>query len=83
MFSTTSRGAYPYGTMEPPLGRNETRFDMPRKCKQRKSQDLLALPKAITHGQLTIREFHRKDESKVPLHKCAGVPDDFNVMDPS
>ena len=83
VFSTTSRGAYPYGTMEPPLGCNETHFDMPRIRKQRKSQDLLALPKAITRGQLTIREFHCKDESKVPLHKCAGVPDGFNVMDPS
>ena len=83
VFSTTSRGAYPYGTLEPPLDRNETRFDLPRKHKQRKSQDLLALPKAITRGQLTIREFHRKDESKVPLHKRAGVPDDFNAMDPS
>ena len=81
MFSTTSKGTYPYGTMEPPLGRNETRLDMPRKRKQRKSQDLLALPKAITCGQLTIREFHHKDESKVPLHKHAGVPNDFNVMD--
>ena len=81
MFSTTSRGAYPYGTLEPPLDRNETHFDLPRKRKQRKSQDLLALPKAITCGQLTIREFHRKDESKVPLHKRAGVPDDFNAMD--
>ena len=83
VFSTTSRDAYPYGTLEPPLDRNETRFDLPRKHRQRKSQDLLALPKAITCGQLTIREFHHKDESKVPLHKCAGVPDDFNAMDPS
>ena len=83
VFSTTSRGVYPYGTLEPPLDHNETRFDLPHKHKQRKSQDLLTLPKAITRGQLTIREFHRKDKSKVPLHKCAGVPNDFNVMDPS
>ena len=50
--------------------------------RKRKAQTLLALPKAITRGQLTIREFHRKDESKVPLHKRSGVPDDFNAMDP-
>ena len=67
VFSTTSRGAYPYGTLEPPLDCNDTHFDLPHKCKQRKCQDLLALPKAITHGQLTIREFHHKDESKVTI----------------
>ena len=83
VFNTTNRGSYPYDTLEPPLDRNQTQFDLPRVCKKRKVQTLLALPKAITRGQLTIREFHRKDESKVPLHRCSGVLDDFNAMDPS
>ena len=83
VFNTTNRGSYPYDTLEPPLDRNQTRFDLPRVRKKCKAQTLLALPKAITRGQLTIREFHRKDESKVPLHRCSGVPDDFNAMDPS
>ena len=56
--------------------------DKPRVRKKCKAQTLLALPKAITRGQLTIREFHRKDESKVPLHRRSGVPDDFNALDP-
>ena len=83
VFNTTNRGAYPYDAMEPPLDRNSTRFDQPRRRKQRKWQSLLALPKAVTRGQLTIREFHRKDESKVHLHKRAGVPASFDAMDPS
>ena len=83
VFNATNRGSYPYDTLEPPLDRNQTRFDLPRVRKKRKAQTLLALPKAIMCGQLTIREFHRKDESKVPLHRRSGVPDDFNAMDPS
>ena len=38
---------------------------------------------AITSGQVTIREFHRKDEAKVHLDKRAGVPVNFNPLDPS
>ena len=83
VFNTTNRGSYPYDTLEPPLDRNQTRFDLPRVRKKRKAQTLLALPKAITRGQLKIREFHHRDESKVPLHRCSGVLDDFNAMDPS
>ena len=82
VFNTTNRGTYPYDTLEPPLDRNQTRFDLPRVHKKCKAQTLLALPKAITCGQLTIREFHHKDESKVPLHRRSGVPDVFNTMDP-
>ena len=81
VFNTTNRGAYPYHTLEPPTDRKQTRFDLPRVCKQRKAQSLLPLPKAITHSQVTIREFHCKDESKVPLHQGAGVPETFNAMD--
>ena len=83
VFNTTNRGSYPYDILEPPLDRNQTRFDLPRVHKKRKAQTLLALPKAITCGQLTIREFHQKDESKLPLHRHSGVLDDFNAMDPS
>ena len=83
VFNTTNRGSYPYDTLEPPLDRNQTQFDLPRVCKKCKAQTLLALPKAITRGQLTIREFHCRDESKVPLHRRSGVLDDFNAMDPS
>ena len=83
VFNTSNRGAYPYDSLEPPIDRNQTRFDLPRVRKKRKAQSLLALPKAITRGQLTIREFHRKDESKVPLHRRSGVPETFDAMDPS
>ena len=83
VFKTTNRGVYPIDTLDPPLDRNSMRFDLPRNRRKRKAQPLLALPKAITRGQLTIREFHRKNESKVLLHKRAGVPDTFNAMDPS
>ena len=82
-FSTTNRGAYPYDTLLPPSDVNQTRFDLPDPHKQRKAPKLLALPKAITCGQLTIREFHRKDEGKIPLDKRAGVPVTFNAMDPN
>ena len=82
-FNTTNRGVYPYDTLLPPADTNQSVFDLPRPRKQRKAPKLLALPKAITRGQLTIREFHRKDEAKVPLDKRAGVPDTFNPMDPS
>ena len=83
VFNTTNRGAYPYHTLQPPADRNQTRFNLPWICKQRKAQSLLALPKAITHGQVTIHEFHCKDESKVPLHRRAGVPETFDAIDPS
>ena len=83
VFSTTNHGVYPIDTLEPPEDRNSTQFDLPRHHHKHKAQPLLALPKAITRGQLTIREFHRKNESKVLLHKRAGVPDTFNAMDPS
>ena len=82
VFKTTNRGAYPYDTLQPPTDRKQTQFNLPRVCKQRKVQSLLALPKAITRGQVTICEFHRKDESKVPLHRRAGVPETFDAMDP-
>ena len=78
-----NHGTYPYDSLEPPIDRNQTRFDLPRVRKKRKAQSLLALPKEITHGQLTIREFHQKDESKVPLHQGSGVPETFDAMDPS
>ena len=83
VFSTTNRAAYPYDTLLPPSDTNQTRFDLPRPRKQRKPPKLLALPKAITRGQLTIREFHRKDEGKIPLDKRAGVPVTFNAIDPT
>ena len=82
-FSTMNRGAYPYDTLLPPSDVNQTRFDLPHPRKQRKAPKLLALPKAITRGQLTIHEFHRKDEGKIPLDKRAGVPVTFNAMDPT
>ena len=83
VFNTSNRGAYLYDRLEPPIDQNQTRFDLPRVRKKRKAQSLLALPKAITHGQLTIRKFHRKDESKVPLQRRSGVPETFDAMDPS
>ena len=83
VFGITNRGVYPIDTLEPPEDRNSTQFDLPRCHRKCKAQPLLALPKTITRGQLTIREFHRKNESKVLLHKRAGVPDTFNAMDPS
>ena len=83
VFNTSNRGAYPYDSLEPPIDRNQTRFDLPRVRKKRKAQSLLALPKAITRGQLTIHKFHQKDESKVPLHRRSGVPETFDAMDPS
>ena len=65
VFNTSNRGAYLYDSLELPIDWNQTRFDLPRVRKKRKAQSLLALPKAIIRGQFTIREFHRKDESKV------------------
>ena len=82
-FHTTNRAAYPYHTLEKPHDQNLTVFDMPRRRKKCKEQSLLALPKAITRGTLPIREHHRKNESKVLLHKRAGVPDAFNPLEPS
>ena len=82
-FSTTNRGIYLYDTLLPPSDINQTRFDLPCPHKQRKAPKLLALPKAITHGQLTIHEFHRKDEGKIPLDKRAGVSVAFNALDPT
>ena len=82
-FNTTNRGAYPYDTLLPPADPNQTIFDMTHQHKQRKAPTLLALPKAITHGQVTICEFHHKDEAKVHLDKRAGVPVNFNPLDPS
>ena len=83
VFNTTNIGSYPNDAFEPPLDGHQTQCDLPRVRKKRKAQTLLALPKVIMHGQLTIRESHHRDESKVPLHRCSGVPDDFNAMDPS
>ena len=83
VFSTTNCGVYPINTLEPPEDRNSTQFDLPRHHCKCKAQTLQALLKAITRGQLTIQEFHPKNESKVLLHKRAGVPDTFNAMDPS
>ena len=80
-FNTTNRGAYPYDTLLPTTDPNQTIFDMTHPHKQRKAPTLLALPKAITHGQVTIREFHHKVEAKVHLVKCAGVPVNFNPLD--
>ena len=57
-----------------------TTFDLPHHRQKCKAQTLLALPKAITHGQMTIREHYRKDESKVLLHRHAGVPDNFDKL---
>ena len=84
LFSNTSNcDAYPYDSLEPPIDWNQTRFNLPWVRKKRKAQSLLALPKAITRGQLTIREFHQNDKSKVPLHRRSGVPETFDAMDPS
>ena len=77
------RAAYPYHTLERTQDPNLNVFDIPRCRKKCKEQSLLALPKAITRGTLPIREHHRKNESKVLMHKRAGVPDAFNPMDPS
>ena len=82
-FNTLNWGAYPYDTLLPPSDPNQSRFDLPHPHKQRKTPMMLALPKAITRGQLTIREFHRKDEGKIHLDKRAGVPATFNPLDPS
>ena len=82
-FHTTNRAAYPYHTLERPQDPNLNVFDIPRHRKKHKEQSLLALLKAITRGTLPIREHHRKNESKVLMHKRAGVPDAFNPMDPS
>ena len=82
-FHTTNRAAYPYHTLEKPHDQNLTVFDMLRRRKKRKEQSLLALPKAITRGTLPICEHHCKNESKVLLHKRAGVPDAFNPLEPS
>ena len=83
LFHTTNRAAYPYHTLERPQDPNLNVFDIPRHRKKCKEQSLLALPKAITRGTLPIREHHRKNESKVLMHKRAGVPDAFNPMEPS
>ena len=82
-FHTTNRAAYPYHTLERPQDPNLNVFDIPRRRKKHKEQSLLALPKAITRGTLPIREHHRKNETKVLMHKRAGVPDAFNPMEPS
>ena len=82
-FHTTNRAAYPYHTLEKPHDQNQTVFDMPRHRKKCKEQSLLALPKAITRGTVPIHEHHRKNESKVLLHKRAGVLDAFNPLEPS
>ena len=82
-FHTTNRAAFPYHTLERPQDPNLNVFDIPRHRKKRKEQSLLALPKAITRGTLPIREHHRKNESKVLMHKRAGVLDAFNPMEPS
>ena len=83
LFHTTNRAAYPYHTLERPQDPNLNVFDIPRHRKKCKEQSLLALPKAITRGTLPILEHHRKNESKVLMHKRAGVPDAFNPMEPS
>ena len=83
LFHTTNRAAYPYHTLERPQDQNLNVFDIPRCRKKCKEQSLLALPKAITRGTLPICEHHRKNESKVLMHKRAGVPDAFNPMEPS
>ena len=70
-------------TLEKPHDQNLTVFDMPRHRKKRKEKSLLALPKALTRGTLPIHEHHHKNESKVLLHKRAGVPDAFNPLEPS
>ena len=82
-FHTTNRAASPYHTLERPQDQNLNVFDIPRRRKKRKEQSLLALLKAITRGTLPIREHHRKNESKVLMHKRAAVPDAFNPMEPS
>ena len=58
VFNTSNRGAYLYDSLDPPIDWNQTRFDLPWVRKKRKAQSLLALPKAITRGQLTFHEFH-------------------------
>ena len=82
-FHTTNRAAYPYHTLEKPHDQNLTVFAVPRHRKKCNEQSLLALPKAIMRGTLPIREHHPKNESKVLLHKRAGVPDAFNPLEPS
>ena len=83
LFHTTNRAAYPYHTLERPQDPNLNVFDITRHRKKCKEQSLLALPKAITRGTLPIHEHHRKNESKVLMHKRAGVLDAFNPMEPS
>ena len=78
VFNTTNRAAYPYHTLDALSDPNLTTFDLPHHRRKCKAQTLLALPKAITRGQLTIREHYRKDESKVLLHRCAGIPNNFD-----
>ena len=82
-FHTTNIAAYPYHTLERPQDPNINVFDIPRCRKRCKEPSLLALQKAITRGTLPIREHHRKNESKVLMHKRAGIPDAFNPMEPS
>ena len=78
VFNTTNRATYPYHTLDALSDLNLTTFDLPHHRRKRKAQTLLALPKAIPCGQMTIREHYRKDESKVLLHRHAGVPDNFD-----
>ena len=75
--STTSRNVYPYHLLENYSDEIICLFDEERKRKARTLPTSLALPKAITRGQQTIREYFKKDESKVPLHKRAGLPDNY------
>ena len=75
--STTTKNVYPYHLLEKFSDETICMFDEMRKRKSRKLPTSLALPKAITRGQQTIREYHKKDESKVPLHKRAGLDDNY------
>ena len=45
VFNTRNRGSYPYDTLEPPLDRNQTRFDLPRVRKNAKRRLYWHCPK--------------------------------------
>ena len=74
-FHTTSTSAYPYHLLEvdSTININHRTFDLPRFQKIKSIPTAVALPKAITTGTLTVRENHKKNESKIPLDKRRGI----------
>ena len=74
-FHTTSTSAYPYHLLEvdSTINNNHRTFDIPHFRKIKSIPIAVALPKAITRGTLTVGEHHKKNESKIPLHKRRGI----------